>query len=166
MELPCGHPDRWEEEAKAALAYTSQSLFHAHRGAIPWLIRETSIIFANVGYNQDEHARQEVDVLRRMLRDQNIRELGFALDADGYSWVLLVHSDSAAELNDLIWKAAVVSGAPGGNGVQRPIAQTAICQWTRTLTKLLNSNCYESGLLTAGWFPPGSPSDPGPIRAS
>ncbi|MBV8606720.1 MAG: hypothetical protein JO034_04575 [Singulisphaera sp.] len=40
------------------------------------------------------------------------------------------------------------------------------CQWTRTLTKLLNSNCYESGLLTAGWFPPGSPSDPGPIRAS
>ena len=40
------------------------------------------------------------------------------------------------------------------------------CQWTRTLTKLLNPNCYESGLLTAAWFPPGPPSDSGPIRAS
>ena len=135
MPIPWGEPGRWDEEAQFAVRYTHDSLIYAWRGAFPWLIRGICVIFGNVGYGQDECAKQEVVVLRRMLNDQHVRELGFATSEDEDSWAMLVRTESADELTNMIWKAAAESNSPGGTGshyvVQRPCADDATAIFAR-----------------------------------
>jgi hypothetical protein len=127
MQLPEGHPSRWDEETRAALAYTTTSLLDAWRGAIPWLVRGTLLAFGNA--TKDGSATREVIALRAAVKDQNWTELGFATDESG-RWAMLVsdYDDDDSDANclfNVVWEAADLVGAPGGD-IQREIAALAI----------------------------------------
>lgn len=65
------------------------------------------VFFGSDGYLQDAAVREEVRVLRRLLRLKHIEELGFALDErDGQSWALVVRTQEDTELLTNLVEAA------------------------------------------------------------
>ncbi len=86
------------EFAVALAVYSRRKLEHVHRGAL--LIRcigdgsMIAAVFGNDNYRCDEKVRREVDLVRQQLRESAIEELGFGVSHDGYSWTLLVKSDT------------------------------------------------------------------------
>lgn len=118
----------WFDEAKEAADYASNHHFSAHRGAILWMPGVTAI-FGNDGYmprsdDIDESiftTRREVEQLRHKLSVMKVEELAFnTSEDDGYSWAILVASENAKELHDLIWDC--YSQNENDNAFQRDIS--------------------------------------------
>lgn len=53
-------------------------------------------IFGNDNYLADRRARREVELVRRRLASEQVKELGFGLSHDGQSWALLFQADAPA----------------------------------------------------------------------
>jgi hypothetical protein len=116
---PWYHTIDWHAEASAAARYLWKHHFPAHRGAILWCPNVTAV-FGNDGYDtkqnkpdetaDDDRAKQEVELLRMKLQELRIQELGFGVDEGGYTWVVLVDSPKARELNELIWTCYPIGG--------------------------------------------------------
>jgi hypothetical protein len=78
-------------------------------------------VFGNDSYHTDAKARAVVERVRRRLPDAGAEEMGFAVNADGSSWVLLAGTDGGryrtamgkalqkllleAFLDDVVWAA-------------------------------------------------------------
>ena len=100
-------------------------MFPAHRGAFPWQEPGCAVAFGNDGYGQSQEARNEVQRLRELCEEEGLDILGFGLDPDDdYTWVMLVGTDDADLLDDLVWQACRESWPDGGtnNQLQRQIA--------------------------------------------
>jgi hypothetical protein len=73
-------------------------LSHLARGAIPLKNdggRETLMaVFGNDGYEQDTRVRREVELLRHCLDEASMKELGFGISEDGFSWALVVDAEN------------------------------------------------------------------------
>lgn len=82
---------KWNRAAKNAANWIGDHLFERHRGAIVWHAG-TAVIFGNDGYSSTAWVRQQVAILRQMLKDSDVKELGFGLADDGYTWALIVRS--------------------------------------------------------------------------
>ena len=107
------HPDicrkyfrSWQSEAEEAVLFVHKHLFPAHRGALLWC-PDVTAVFGNDGYAHKD-CQTEVDKLRTELSARSIDVLAFAPDEDEYSWVLLVASGDARQLNDLVWECSWV----------------------------------------------------------
>ena len=119
---PNGMPKDWNAAAAAVAEHISAHLFGVHRGSVPWRNSRLSVVFGNDGYDippapgqgDCERAQVEVHLLRRRLSDLGIREMGFGLCDDGYTWAMIVHSGNrvwlAAEVGDA-WRIAC-GGSP------------------------------------------------------
>jgi hypothetical protein len=87
-------------------------------------------VFGNDNYYTDSKAREVVERVRRHLPDAGADEMGFAVNAEGASWVLLAGADGSrfqtkagktmqkllleAFLDDVVWTAwRDIYGAPG-----------------------------------------------------
>ncbi|MCI0665850.1 MAG: restriction endonuclease [Acidobacteria bacterium] len=110
----------WQAEADEAVNYLHEHFFPEHRGAFLWCPGITAI-FGNDGY-KDERTQSEIQSLRSELIKRRLEELAFAIDGENYSWVILVRSADARELNDLIWEC---SWCPG-NGDLSQRSQTTV----------------------------------------
>jgi hypothetical protein len=81
----------------------------AHRGAILYC-PERTVVFGNDGYGSEDNlndanrrSRNEVKLMREMVNELGIEELGFAVSDNFYTWVLLVDSNDTYKLNELVW---------------------------------------------------------------
>lgn len=90
----------WNTEATQAAHYIHQHHFGAHRGALLWC-PQVSAIFANDG---EKHEAKYVDLLKHKLGDRGLELLGIGITEDEYTWVILVSSEDARGLDDLIWE--------------------------------------------------------------
>jgi hypothetical protein len=93
--------------AKTWADYCAREMHNCHRGAFS--IDGTTVVFGNDGYGTDERSRLVLDLLRQDLDDLQLRELGFAASADGYTWAVLVEGDHAPELFSLVWEVAGIA---------------------------------------------------------
>jgi hypothetical protein len=90
--------------------YLRKHHFEAHRGAILMYPGKTAI-FGNDGYGPkriaandgEKRARQEVKSIRLKLKKMGINEIGFGRCSALQTWVLVVDSGDAKQLNDEIW---------------------------------------------------------------
>jgi hypothetical protein len=71
----------------------------AHRGAFLWY-PEITAVFENRASHKEAIS---VDRLREALKSQGIEELSSNKSDDGETWVILVDSSLAKEINDLVW---------------------------------------------------------------
>jgi hypothetical protein len=105
--------------------YARHKLRDVHRAAL--LVRSThdgsvvAAILGNDGYRSNTASREEVDLVRRQLKDAAIEELAFGISSDGHSWTLIVEADNQefqtetakrfktemlrAYLEDVVWAA-------------------------------------------------------------
>src|SRR5438552_2955192 len=94
-----------KEFAAALAVYARRKLEDVNRGAL--LIRcigdgnMIAAVFGNDNYRNDEKVRQEVSLVRQSLREAGIGELGFGTSHDGYSWTLLVKTDTGNYTTDV-----------------------------------------------------------------
>ncbi len=74
--------------------FARENLFGIQRAAfrIRYSNEETVAVavFGNDHYSTDEGIRQEVEAIRRRLKDAAIEEVGFGLSPDGVTWALLL----------------------------------------------------------------------------
>lgn len=106
-------------------SYARQRLADVHRAAL--LVRGSkdgsviAAVFGNDNYAHSGEARREVELVRQQLREAAAEEVAFGLSPDGYSWALLVRTDSQgfateagkvfrtemlrAYLDDAVWAA-------------------------------------------------------------
>jgi hypothetical protein len=115
-----------DRTAAGIAATIKETLFEAHRGAIPTPFHGILAAFGNDGYTQDERTRAEVERVRELLKAEGIEELGFGVDAEeSYTWVLLAKTDDVDLLNRIVWTAHRETWG-GDNPVQEQIAHTTI----------------------------------------
>lgn len=132
----------WEEEAEIAANYLGNHHFSAHRGAILWTSNVTAV-FGNDGYSSNisgdseatQRTRKEVEGLKQKLLQLGTEELAFELSPDGYSWVVLVKSDNAKELNDLVWDC-YPSGSSSNNSQYEEAAKRLRSYWDTPFKEL------------------------------
>lgn len=119
----------WDGEAVREAERIGREMFPAHRGAFPWREPGYAVAFGNDGYGQSEETRREVRRLRELCEEAGLDVLGFGVDSDdAYTWALLVRSDEADLLDDLVWQACRESWPDGGtnNQLQRHHAWSVI----------------------------------------
>lgn len=86
------------EFAVALAVYARKKMDSVNRGAL--LIRcigdgnMIAAVFGNDNYRYNEKVRREVELVRKQLKEASVEELGFGLSPDGYSWTLLVRTDT------------------------------------------------------------------------
>src|SRR4051812_37911728 len=99
-------PADWKAEAKRAANHFRANHFSAHRGAMHWNTLGVCVAFGNDGYDSDDGAKREVELVRGALAKAGISELGFGLsDEDRDTWAMIVQTDRADELSDVVWDA-------------------------------------------------------------
>lgn len=76
-----------------------KDMFSMHRGA--FLVGENIVAFGNDGYKEDPRTVKEVEYLREMLPVYSLKEVGFATDKSGYTWVLVIRSKPVPDLSDV-----------------------------------------------------------------
>jgi hypothetical protein len=111
--------------ASILATYVREKLKEVNRAAL--LVRCTrdgssiAAVFGNDCYLSESHARREVELVRRQLKDAALDEVAFGLSYDGQSWALLVKIDNGGfqtaagkgfrtemirgYLEDLVWAA-------------------------------------------------------------
>jgi hypothetical protein len=134
------NPD-WLAEARKAANHIAEHMFTAHRGAMPWRLLGVTVVFGNDGYGQDERARREVQIVRRVLAETGVAELGFATcDEDDYTWAMLIKAEDHAAWDAMLWAAwSHLNGTDEEDDeIQRRIAADAIDQSGVKPTESLN----------------------------
>ncbi len=95
----------WINFATQVAQILSEDYFPAHRGAVRCPSTGCTAIFGNDGYTQDPSTRAEVENVRRRLNAEGITEHAFAVNSDGYTWVLLAGKPSDCKyLNAMVWR--------------------------------------------------------------
>jgi hypothetical protein len=131
----------WQAEASRAAQYTHDHLFACHRGALLWC-PHIAAVFGNDGYDPPSgrnvndgniRAREEVEQVREKLREAGIKELAFGKDSDGYSWAILVDSDDADGLFEMVW--GCYPPGSSNNPSQKTEAFVKLRSYTRTPVK-------------------------------
>jgi hypothetical protein len=89
----------WEKQAIEAANMLNSHHGSAHRGAILWCPEVTAIFEARAN---NTYALQK-DKVRKLLQDKGLKELAYGEGDTETTWVILVHSQFADELNELIW---------------------------------------------------------------
>jgi len=124
--LICTHPELWVragDRFKPAYrdwnAYATEKanvLRHemptANRTALIAGADGESILFGHEDYQHDPQVREEVTVLRGILKKAGIPELGFGLSDQGTTWVIVVWSQDEEALNRALmdaWQATYCS---------------------------------------------------------
>lgn len=84
--------------------FVKDRLYEVHRGAI-LLEHGITAIFGNDGYEAvaDDRAKRESAQLRTALEGHNIKELGFGLSSDRYSWCVLAKTENVEYWSGLVW---------------------------------------------------------------
>jgi hypothetical protein len=110
----------WNREAALSAVHVTEHMFEAHRGAIPWRVMGYSVVFGNDGYTPsssfrfvtdpepsepDLRAQKEVEIVRGYLSSFGIKEMGFGLDDEGYSWAMIVNSTDTSLLHNVVFVA-------------------------------------------------------------
>jgi len=88
----------WQAAADMVATHVRKNQYRFQRGLllIPREQEETLIawLFGNDNYRADEQVREDVDRVRRRLKEATVEELAFGLSGDGYTWVLVVKADN------------------------------------------------------------------------
>lgn len=89
----------WQDQAAEAIKLIQRHHPVAHRGAILWSHTITAIFEnrANSG-----HALSQ-DKIGHFLNTKGITEVSYSASSDGETWVMLVQTSSAKELDDVVW---------------------------------------------------------------
>ena len=94
----------WEKESREAVAYVGGHFHQAHRGAILWSENVTAV-FGNDGYSE-KTTKVEIQKFREELSKRKIQEICMCVDEEEYTWVLLLQTQDAREMHELIWECA------------------------------------------------------------
>lgn len=73
--------------AAEAVEHYGAEMFQRHRGVDSW--RGRLVAFGNDAYKEDSRTREQVRLLREEAAGAGLKEAGFAVSSDGYSWALL-----------------------------------------------------------------------------
>lgn len=82
------------KQAEVAGKLIRQHHYTAHRGAVLWT-NEITVVFENRGHDIEE--------MRSLLKHQNLKEISHYISEDGQTWVILIGSSSAHDLNEIVW---------------------------------------------------------------
>jgi hypothetical protein len=126
----------WSAEATHAAQYLHQHHFEAHRGAILWC-PQVSAIFANDGKKLEN---DYVSLLKDEISTRGLTILGTGMMDDEYTWAMLVNSEDARALHDLIWECffRVFPDAAAYVSIQKDIALSRLHSYWRVPHK---ANC-------------------------
>jgi hypothetical protein len=80
------------ERAELLAGYIARNAPNAQRGVIPYHSLHLIAVFGNDGYGRDEHQRPELEVegVRSILNEKGMTELGFGVNYQTGTWVVLV----------------------------------------------------------------------------
>ena len=83
--------------AKAAAEFAGGCLFHRHRGVHD--CGDKVVLFGNDGFQTDQRSQEEVELIKRYLRDRKLEVSEFSPCQEGYSWAIVVNNYQRKRIN-------------------------------------------------------------------
>jgi hypothetical protein len=94
--------DKWNNLARDHANALNERLPDVPRGAYPTDIAGVCLAFAIDDFAHDDRARLTVTLLRRVLHDAGLPELGFGTSDDGRTWCMLVQTNDEQALTEAL----------------------------------------------------------------
>lgn len=121
-----GNPLDWNEAAADAAERIGAHLPHVDRGAVSWWNRELSVVFGKDG----GQGQLVVHLLRQVLADLNIKEMGLGLSSDRDTWAIIVSSPDTARLAAEVADAwRIAQGTRADHPMRRALAGAGVGDW-------------------------------------